>query len=200
MLFKVRWGLSPSARLALGWTRCSFLSVKRASANTVKTMRVPWLNCRPRRWLSLNKAMNQGLGSSWSSSASAFPHSFAKGCALKPTAQPTALEETHPPTHSFDPTDAARAVALASPDARARALPRERCPSSPPRAHQPTPAPTYDPTRMHFKKPSSALTNSPGRLPTLKPEARRADPRADARPDAPSDTHAHRCVQFRAHA
>ena len=37
------------------------------------------------------------------------------------------------------------------------------------RAHQPTPAPTYDPTRMHFKKPSSAPTNSPGRLPTLKP-------------------------------
>ena len=48
----------------------------------------------------------------------------AKGCTLKPTAQPTALGETHPLTYSPDPTDAVHAVALAPPDARAHVLPR----------------------------------------------------------------------------
>ena len=106
----------------------------------------------------------------------------AKGCTLKPTAQPTALGETHPPTYSLDPTDAVHAVALAPPDARAHVLPHEPGPATLPspttptggkhfhaRAHQPTPAPTHDPTCLHFKKPSPAPTNCPSRFPNLKP-------------------------------
>ena len=98
--------------------------------------------------------------------------------------------ETHPPMHSFDPTDAAHAVALASPDARARALPRERCPSSPPRrgggghsparAHPPTPAPSHH--RTHGLEPSlmNAAQPHPRRwgasIPTPEPTSRRLRP------------------------
>ena len=152
----------------------------------------------------MNKAMHQGLGDwawwLWSSPASAFPHSLAKGCALKPTAQPTALEETHPPTHSFDPTDAARVVALASPDARARALPRERFPACLTSRRWGASIPTPEPTSRRLRPlttPPACISRSPPRRPrialvvcppssrpsqTCRPPRRRTVPRAFRHP------------------
>ena len=110
--------------------------------------------------------------------------------------------ETHPPMHSFGPTDAAHAVALASPDARARALPRERCPSSPPRRGRgegggiPTPEPTSRRLRP-LTTPPACISRSPPRRPrialvvcppssrpsqTCRPPRRRTVPRAFRHP------------------